>query len=64
MAAALHFPVRVRGPVRVVGVVSRCGSCSREFRPAIDADNRVPVEALVCGDPRCQGMTPEPPRAA
>lgn len=52
------------GPVRVVGVVSRCRNCQREFRTALDADNRVPPEALVCGDPRCQGMTPAPPAAA
>lgn len=55
---------RTTGPVRVVGVVSRCRNCSREFRTALDADNRVPPEALACGDPRCLQHSPEPPTAA
>lgn len=63
MTAAVT-PLHQPGPVRIVGVVSRCRNCQREFRVALDADGRVPPEALVCGDPRCQGMSPEPPRAA
>lgn len=62
--AILHLPQHRGGPVRVVGVVSRCRNCQREFRTALDADGRVPVEALACGDPRCQARHPEPPRAA
>ena len=64
MAAILHFPSDRPGRVRVVGVVSRCRNCQREFRTAIDDDGRVPVAALVCGDPRCNAHHPVPPRAA
>ena len=61
---AVVIPMHQPGPVRVVGVISRCRNCQREFRTALDADGRVPPEALLCGDPRCQAMTPTPPRAA
>lgn len=51
------------GPVRPVAVVSRCRTCHREFRVAIDADGQIPIEAYRCGDPRCQAIAP-PPAAA
>lgn len=49
--------VQSPGAVRVVGVVSRCGNCQREFRVGLDADSSIPAEAWACGDPRCMRAT-------